>query len=594
MDLRSLLLCLLMLLAGKSFGCFILYLSDGTNVLVGNHEDWTARDAGVRIFTPAADRFGSVTFTFLSEGWAQGGMNDHGLFFDAARTPYQEEVDEGKPAFPGYIWQGMLDHCRNVEEALAFLGHYELPELSETTFLLADSSGHAVLLGLRYGKFVTRSVTRGSLMQTNFNSWQPELSDEPSFSRYETATRHLEADPEVSEQNVLSILEQTHQDSLTVYSNIYDLKNLTVTTYYERHFNRAVALRLPDIFKYGDCIWSLDSLENGQEAWGHCLTVTKNMVELRGKVIDRETHAPIAYANIGLFDKNIGTLSDPDGSFVLEIPQTMATLPVAFSCIGYDHRIYRMEPGRDTQQLTIALAPNSTVLNPVTIADKRESHKVTRLGWMGGKDGVLPLDTVQGGGAVALLVHAPTSPCRIEQLQVRLMYNSKDTLKLRLHFYALDSLRQQPGRELLTKEIMLTETKRFGWLRYDLTDDHIIIDQKNFFVGFEWIDDRQTRKQMVAGLRDWERWKKRQYEQGNQKVQQIFSDNDGKLETGYKYYGNMMDWPGFKSLPPFTGLMVQTGKNEETQALKTFERKTSFGPWSELGSTLNCVITVIY
>ena len=57
----------------------------------------------------------------------------------------------------------------------------------------------------------------------------------------------------------------------------------------------------------------------------------------------------------------------------------------------------------------------------------------------------------------------------------------------------------------------------------------------------------------------------------------------------------MMDWPGFKTLPPFTGLMVETGKHSETENLITFERKTSFGQWTENPSTLNardynCVI----
>jgi hypothetical protein len=55
-----------------------------------------------------------------------------------------------------------------------------------------------------------------------------------------------------------------------------------------------------------------------------------------------------------------------------------------------------------------------------------------------------------------------------------------------------------------------------------------------------------------------------------------------------------MTWPGFRKLPPFTGLMIQTGKDEKTMSLKTFERKTSFGQWIEIHSTLNAVVTVKY
>ena len=98
---------------------------------------------------------------------------------------------------------------------------------------------------------------------------------------------------------------------------------------------------------------------------------------------------------------------------------------------------------------------------------------------------------------------------------------------------------------------------------------------------------------MVDGLKDWENWKKEQYTVGNSKVTPL-SNEDGTKSGLYKYHGNMMDWPGFAKLPPFTGLMVQTGKTDESAGYRTFERKTSFGTWAELPSTLNAVITVSY
>ena len=79
-----------------AYGCFILFNSDGKQILIANHEDWFREDAAIRIIPPANGNFGSITFTFLSEGWAQGGMNEQGLFFDAAMTPFQEiEFDPG-------------------------------------------------------------------------------------------------------------------------------------------------------------------------------------------------------------------------------------------------------------------------------------------------------------------------------------------------------------------------------------------------------------------------------------------------------------------------------------------------------------------
>jgi len=71
----------------ESHACFILFLTDGQRVVVGNHEDWFAKDAAIKINRPTPGNYGSIIFTFRSEGWAQGGMNEKGLFFDGAYTP---------------------------------------------------------------------------------------------------------------------------------------------------------------------------------------------------------------------------------------------------------------------------------------------------------------------------------------------------------------------------------------------------------------------------------------------------------------------------------------------------------------------------
>ncbi len=312
-------------------------------------------------------------------------------------------------------------------------------------------------------------------------------------------------------------------------------------------------------------------------------------LRLTGKVIDSNTREPVPYVNIGLFEKNLGTLSDLDGSYELTIPSSLSQDTVYFSSIGYKRqKLLASDIYSATGTKEILLIPERILLNDVIVTGKK--YKKQRLGWMGGKDGVLPLDTMQGGGAIALLLESPKHTSYLDKLQVRLMYNSKDTLKFRLHFYAYDSVRDAPGAELLQKEVILTEYKRFGWLRFDLADKDIRIYEKKFLVGFEWIDDRKTRKEMIAGLHDWDRWKKEQSQAGNKKVEVVKSAKG----TQYKYHGNMMDWPGFKSLPPFTGLMVETGKTKDTKNLRTFERKTSFGKWSEIPSTLNAVVTISY
>ncbi|HTH55395.1 MAG TPA: carboxypeptidase-like regulatory domain-containing protein [Cyclobacteriaceae bacterium] len=579
------------LISLQARSCFILFLSDGKSVLVGNHEDWFAKDAAIKVNPPQAGKFGSVIFTFMSEGWAQGGMNEKGLFFDAAHTPLQEiEFDKNAEKPPSYIWQTILDKFETVEEAVQFLRTYQLPELREMHVMLADAKGHAVIIGVQNGRLAVQPFVQTYLMQTNFNPWHPELSEEPVCWRYEKTKKSLSVNAGASVENMRSILEQTHQDSLTVYSNIYDLKNKVIYTYNKRDFSKAMVVRLPELFGVGRCTRLLDSLYADSTYWKKCNDRGSSKLHLTAKVVDANTKQPVAFANIGIFEKNIGTLSDPDGSFELDVPPILADDSIILSSIGYDRRKIPIQSV--VRFRAIELTPSGQLLKEAVITAKKIHNKVARLGWMGGKDGVLPFDTIQGGGAVALLIESPSTPCQIERLQVRLMYNSKKELMLRLHFFSFDSTRQMPGEELLKREIILTETQRFGWLRFDLSKDDIVVYEKRFFVAFEWIDDRQTRNSLLTGFRAWENWKRNEYQAGNQKVEKIIvKTSQGDKET-YKYHGNMMSWPGFKYLPPFTGLMVQTGKDETTKALRTFERKTSMGKWEELNSTLNAVITI--
>jgi hypothetical protein len=596
MKRKSLFLVALLLvgLINESDGCFILFLSDGRHVLVGNHEDWFAKDAALKINPPSKGKFGSVIFAFSNEGWAQGGMNEKGLFFDAARTPFQEIAFPGESEeFPGYIWQSVLDKCATVAEALTFLSKYKIPELSEAHIMLADATGDAVIIGVDHGKIAFKRPQQTYLLQTNFNPWNPELSDDPVCRRYNRAERDLAIKKEATVENLKSILEQTHQDSLTVYSNIYDLKNKIIYTYNKRNFSRPIRVRLPELFAHGHCMVALDSLERDSLAWKNCVSTKRNAISISGKIRNAVTSQPIPFANIGMNGQNIGTLSDPDGSFELVIPFQKGGDSILISSIGFLPKKISIRQLRYSNSFDVKLLPSSKILDAVIIRGKKSSAKIKRLGWMGGKDGILPFDTVQGGGAVALLVQTPSIPCRIEKLQVRLMYNSKDTTRLRLHFFAFDSVNNLPTRELLVKEIILKETKRFGWLRFDLSRYEIVVNEKKFLIGFEWIDDRSTRKNLLAGFLTWEEWKKEQYALGNKRVERTTIEGNNQ-SARYKYHGNMMDWPGFKKLPPFTGLMVDTGKNEKTIPLKTFVRKTSFGTWYETNSTLNAVVTVSY
>ena len=591
--IRFVLLTLCILNISFSHACLIVFMADEEQVLVGNHEDWFSQDAAIKVNTPTNNRLGSVVFTFMSEGWAQGGMNEKGLFFDGTLTPFQELIGENKEVFQGYIWQQVLDRCASVEEALTLLSNYKLTDLEQAHILLADASGEVALIGVERGKVVVKRQNNKILVQTNFNPWQPELSEEKTCWRYEKAVSYLKNFPKANSKHVLEVLKQTHQDKLTVYSNIYDLKNRKITLFNKRNFTQPIQFSIVELLKLGSFTLPLDSLSRQPKNLQRLVQSYSDEQIVYGKIIDLETKEGVPYANIGIPNKELGTIADQDGTFMLRVPEKYLHDTLQVSSISYQPIKMTVQEVATTASF-IKLPPSPHRLKEVTI-EAKSFRKQTRLGWMRGKEGVLPLDSAQGGSCVALLLEAPEKPFQVAEVQFRLMYNSKDTLRLRLHFYEFDSINQLPGKEILHENIILKGQKKFGWLKFDLRKYLIQINQKRFLVGFEWIEDKANRIALLNSLRDWSRWKEKQFLAGNPRVElrEITKANGQKVYV-YKYNGNMMNWPGWNSMPPFFGLMVDDQVRTGNKQFKTFERKTSFGKWYPIQSTLNAVVVIAY
>lgn len=61
----------------------------------------------------------------------------------------------------------------------------------------------------------------------------------------------------------------------------------------------------------------------------------QDFLTIEGKIIDKDTRKPIAYAHIGILEKGIGTISGGNGSFILKIPDTYKRATLVVSYLGY-------------------------------------------------------------------------------------------------------------------------------------------------------------------------------------------------------------------------------------------------------------------
>jgi predicted choloylglycine hydrolase len=252
------------LLAGSAFACFIMFLTDGKHVLIANHEDWYARDAEITFVPATQNKIGMLYFDFKSEGTPQGGMNEAGLFFDGTRTPNAPYPDNlHKTDCHCYIWKKILSECATVEQAIAVVEKYRIPEIEDIHILFADKAGHSAIIGVYDKKLQIHRNTHNYQLLTNFNITNPSYGGETPCTRYAAADSLLKLDSSVTISNVQKILSFTHQEELTVYSNIDDLTTGDVyiySVYTRKGFTNKIKLNLHNELKKGRHNVSIRSL----------------------------------------------------------------------------------------------------------------------------------------------------------------------------------------------------------------------------------------------------------------------------------------------------------------------------------------------
>jgi hypothetical protein len=84
-----------------------------------------------------------------------------------------------------------------------------------------------------------------------------------------------------------------------------------------------------------------------------------------------ESGLPIPYANIGIINKNIGTVSNAKGWLTIELDNEFNNDSLRISCIGYESRTYLIHNFknifRNTEQVTIELNPKIYQLEGIIV-----------------------------------------------------------------------------------------------------------------------------------------------------------------------------------------------------------------------------------
>ncbi len=263
---------MLLLMSGPAFDCTTIIKAKGTSILAGFNLDYRNYFPKMWILPASEDRYGRFCFGF-DENYkiAEGGFNEKGLFIavNALNEDAGWKADPGLPGWekwPGWyetgVPDGILAKCATVGEAVRVFKSYNLFTLNRVKFLIADKSGHSIVIewskdGLR---FVEK--TKDYQISTNFITSNYEPGRYPC-PRYKVAEQILSASADrLSVDLIRSILSATHMEfqTPTVYSNVCDLRSGDIFIYYFHNYEEVVKMNIFEELKKGKARYVVESL----------------------------------------------------------------------------------------------------------------------------------------------------------------------------------------------------------------------------------------------------------------------------------------------------------------------------------------------
>jgi hypothetical protein len=315
------------------------------------------------------------------------------------------------------------------------------------------------------------------------------------------------------------------------------------------------------------------------QSYGICFS---QGVSVRGVLITESDGSPIGYANIGILNTPVGTISNEDGSFELFIPEKFAHDNLLFAALGFERKSFPVTDLTRVPVNTISLAEQITLLKNVDVKSPRARPSVeAEFGNPYYNESSIYADSAAAGSAMALLIENNTSgsrenlriPYHVRSARLRIAHNTFERFKIRIRFLSKDSVTGLPDKDLVNQNIIVSSGMKKGWLRFDLEKYNIRINKPSFYVAFEWLLEDEDRLILLEQYKEY----RRQFPR-NVTVDTLLID-------GEKITFN--SWKGFRAGTSF-------GSSSSRSALdshKCYYRSNSYGKWKRATFILAARIT---
>ncbi|MEM6720110.1 MAG: carcinine hydrolase/isopenicillin-N N-acyltransferase family protein [Bacteroidota bacterium] len=193
-----------LLLPTIASACSVLYYVDAKTgkIYVVNSEDYFFNvKAYIQIEPKTKKKLARLWYGW--DNFAQGGINEKGLFFDGAVTPPQKQL-KGYTDPQNNLGDNILAQCTTVEEAIAFLEKEKIA-LTTSHIMFGDKTGKAVVVEWIDGKKKLNWIQDNKLIMTNYLLSEPNAGNYPC-PRYQSIEDRIAAMEKGNEEiNLLKV-----------------------------------------------------------------------------------------------------------------------------------------------------------------------------------------------------------------------------------------------------------------------------------------------------------------------------------------------------------------------------------------------------
>ena len=216
------------------------------------------------------------------------------------------------------------------------------------------------------------------------------------------------------------------------------------------------------------------------------ISFSQSSYTIAGVVVDSTNKKPLEYVNIGIFQKNIGTVSNNEGTFEIVIPFKHKHDSLLFSSIGYKtKRVFIPDLlNRDTNK--VFLKPKRINLDEVKIISKKYTQKVKGNKTSNESIGLAISQSLGYGSEIGTLIKLPDKEVLLKDFNFHIYFNRPDSALFRLKIYSYNN-----GIDtLLVNEniIFMIKNHYTGDYKKDLLKYHIVVN-KDIFVSIECLKE---------------------------------------------------------------------------------------------------------